>query len=208
MVIAVIVAIVLFIVVILAFVMLELLIRVSFWLVAIRVFKVSRNPNASADSSTSELILDYDDGKRRLALFGFLAVLFWTASLIFLADASLMFSIAVFSVFMGLIGIPCLLLFIEFRYAHYGVGQLGIRKNSPWTARLFLLWSEIDAITYSASSGWFILRSQKGKIRLSVLLNGLKDFAVLVGEKVPGEKWAAAKDQIESLASGRFPETR
>jgi len=92
-------------------------------------------------------------------------------------------------------------LFITAYFEWYVIGSDGIDKHSPWSIDFFLSWDEIHTIDFSASSAWFIVRGDKGKIHLDSYLNGLHFFAHYVKTYVPQEKWIGAKEEIERLDS-------
>ena len=52
----------------------------------------------------------------------------------------------------------------------------GIRKRSPWSNGFFAVWSEVESVTFSGLWEWYIVQTSKGKMRLSVVLDGLDDF--------------------------------
>ena len=91
-------------------------------------------------------------------------------------------------------------LFIEGTFSWYIVNNEGIDRHSAWSRHLFMRWSEIDSITFTAVNQWFVIKGNMGTIRLHAYLIGLPEFARAVRKHVPPERWDKAKGMIETLA--------
>jgi len=100
--------------------------------------------------------------------------------------------------------IPWLVAFIaigvEFFLAFIKVGSRAVTRHSPWKGDLSLAWEEIESVQYSTFNRWYVLRSPRGKIRISSYLSGMDDFVELATQRIPREKWRTPFS-IEALRS-------
>jgi hypothetical protein len=73
------------------------------------------------------------------------------------------------------------------------LGAEGLAARSPWRGWRTLLWEEIVEVSYSPTNGWFVLTGpQREKIRVSILLVGIRSFVGTVQERVARERCAKA----------------
>jgi hypothetical protein len=74
--------------------------------------------------------------------------------------------------------------------------------SSPWGGTRKLRWTDVAEVTYSHSSGWFVVRGQDGtKVRLSQFLGGTTDLFKEMKERAPGV--AAQVDAAMARWKGR-----
>jgi hypothetical protein len=87
------------------------------------------------------------------------------------------------------------------------VSPEGLDCQSPWRGRQFILWDEVEDISYSSMNSWFIIRATDGwKFRVSVLVPGLSHFLEQCERHLPLSVLADARPGY--LRVGReFPET-
>src|SRR2546422_9015232 len=70
-------------------------------------------------------------------------------------------------------------LLIEVYRVGYRVDASGIEKRSPWSSSFFLPWNEVQRIQYSANLRGYVLKSWRGKVRVSQYLDGYEEFVRL-----------------------------
>lgn len=61
----------------------------------------------------------------------------------------------------------------------------GIRKRSPWSRGFYASWDEVKYVHFDARWEWYVVETLKGRMRLSLLLNGLDDFRSYAREHLP-----------------------
>jgi len=163
----------------------------------------SRQPHGRRDVASGETILECARSLRTFsiagtAFFGFLGVIA-TGALdpsSPVSDRSLLIALALL--------IPWLVTFIavgvEFFLAYVKVGSGALTQHSPWKGDLSLAWEEIESVEYSTFNRWYVLRSPRGRIRISSYLSGVNDFVEVATQRIPPEKWRTPFS-IEALRS-------
>ena len=144
------------------------------------------------EKATSEITLYYSRSSRRLTIVFLICwLIFSSFGIIGLISDQAELNLFIFYefTFLLLIGLPGTYLFIEFRFARVIVSNIGLQRRSPWKKDLFIPWFDIISIEYSNFNDWFIIIGKNGKIRISVLMSGLSDFAKAVNNYLPREKW-------------------
>lgn len=68
-----------------------------------------------------------------------------------------------------------------------------IVRHSPWRGTLVIHWEDIDSVEYKMASSEYLLRSNRGKIRLHNLLDGIPEFVELARARIPPERWLEKK---------------
>jgi len=91
-------------------------------------------------------------------------------------------------------------LFIETTFSWYIVDSTGISKHSAWSPKFFVKWSEVNLIDFISVDQWFIIKTDKGVIRIPTYVAGLSTFGHLVKDNVPAEKWAPVSEKITNLS--------
>ena len=152
----------------------------------------SRRPHGRRDIVTGETILEYGRGLRTVTILGtsffaFLGVIATGA-----ADPSTPISDREMWIALVLL-LPWLVVFIalgaELFLAYVKVGNGAIARHSPWKGDLSLAWEEIESVQYSTFNRWYVLRSPRGKIRVSSYLSGIDDFVEVATERVSPDRW-------------------
>ena len=68
-----------------------------------------------------------------------------------------------------------------------------IVANSAWVGRKVIRWDEIEEVSWSQSSNWFVIRSTTGvKIRVSSLIGGVVYLTIQLRQLVPDSKLVKA----------------
>ena len=81
----------------------------------------------------------------------------------------------------------------------YRFDDRGIDKRSPWSRNFRVVWSDVSRVSFNATLGQFVLETSAGRIRVSRLLNGLKDFRLALEQHVPADARTAAKSQLDTI---------
>lgn len=61
---------------------------------------------------------------------------------------------------------------VEFFGTEYHVTPTGLRKHSPWTRNFDVRWDELETAKWQQGSGWLVIRTTHGKIRIHELIRG------------------------------------
>jgi len=165
-----------------------------------------RSARARLLVGTGEAILDYSPTLRRFPMW---VSVFWISLFVFLAftvppptdrdTPSLVMIILVVSV-------PLAFMAVEMHGTSVRVSRHGIERRSPWRGRLFLLWQEVEAVSYRPSLRWFVLRAPRGVIRVQELFDGIGDFAHFVLVHLPARVTASVEGRLKHLDSLRGPD--
>lgn len=84
------------------------------------------------------------------------------------------------------------------------VSDDALTSISPWTGRRKFEWSEIDYVSYSATSKWFIIGGRGMKIRASEYLAGIHQLTRDIKQRVPEDMRTVGKeDKSFSIGSDR-----
>lgn len=147
-------------------------------------------------------VLDYGSGMTWFAIISAFLLMIMLITAAFGStkpgDASTTTAIGYMSLFVILVW-P---LFIEGTFSWYIVNNEGIDKHSAWSRHLFMRWDEVESIEFTAVNQWFVIKGNKGTIRLHAYLIGLPEFAKIVRKHVPEERWERAGELINGLADG------
>jgi hypothetical protein len=69
-----------------------------------------------------------------------------------------------------------------------------VKKKSYWKGEQSIMWSDVNAVTYSKSASAFVLKSMAGvKITVGMLLKGVRQFAMDLESTLPQEKLSGAE---------------
>lgn len=94
-------------------------------------------------------------------------------------------------------GVPGLLLCNEAYRTRITIDADLIQAHSAWTGRKSIPWNEIDTITFTTGSEWFVIHSSKSrKIRVYILLDGISRFIDDFKRKMEYTKWEQAESGI------------
>jgi hypothetical protein len=159
-----------------------------------------RNASAREIAETGEAVMEYSRSLRRLPLAG---SVFWIGLSIFLAFAVPPPSeqdAPILAVVVVLVVLSIVVLTIEMWGATIRISRHGIERRSPWRGRLYLLWQEVDRVTYSPSAQWFTVRGPRGTIHVHELVDGLSDFATVVLGHVRPEAYRGAEGKLRGYA--------
>jgi hypothetical protein len=96
--------------------------------------------------------------------------------------------IAVWGFLVALTFIPPWLSFINVRKVAHEVSSKGMKKRSPWSRSFFVTWKEVRSVSYNYSLDSYIVKTDKGTIRVRAILDGIDFLLQMVSEHVPEEK--------------------
>jgi len=93
------------------------------------------------------------------------------------------------------------LLIMEVYLSFYTLSSEGIEHHSMYRGRIFIPWNEVESIAYEVSNGGSIFRikGNERKIVLVCMVDCLPEFARMVANKVPLERWTMARLEISRL---------
>jgi hypothetical protein len=173
-------------------------------------FRRARRGEARREGASDVLVLEYGPALR--GLFPVLAVgfgaVYGVATLLNPAQieepAAKLFWPLVLIEGLSLVGV------LETWGVRIELSQHGLRSRSPWTGRRQLAWVAIEAVTFSESWQWFVVRGTDGtRIYLHVLLPGLGTFRAHVRARVAPDVYRAADPYLRRLSTvasgGRAP---
>lgn len=83
------------------------------------------------------------------------------------------------------------LLVIEVERTHIALTEDAIIRQSPWTGKCIIPWSEVDRVGYSRLNRWFIVKSRTHTIRVSCLLVGIAEFVKIARRKLATDRYAS-----------------
>ena len=151
-----------------------------------------RRDQARKDPRTGELVLEYGRSVRRVP---FAAGLFWAVFLPlivlwqgFPAGEDLVW----LAFIMAFVATPLAALTVETHGVQHRVSEVGFQKGSPWSRDYFLPWPEVQRISFNRNASGYVIRSWRGKIRISMVLDGLQDFLHIARRNVPPDRWQNA----------------
>ncbi len=98
---------------------------------------------------------------------------------------------------------PWLLILLVYAKA-YAVNEIGITRYSPWSRTMTLRWEEVTGIGFIPFYDMFVVKSHRGRILISPLLNNIQDFAQGVIDRVPRKMWKKSDRLIEKASKGPF----
>lgn len=89
----------------------------------------------------------------------------------------------------------------------YQLSETGLRYVSVFTGTRFFKWDDLQSVKYSPSMRWFILKDSRGQVaRISIMMTGLCEFALLVMEHTPNVNIGAyAMPILQKTARGEPP---
>ena len=152
----------------------------------------SRRSRGRRDVVSGETILEYGRGLRAVTILGTLFLAFLGVLATGAVDPSTPVSDREMWIALALF-LPWLVVFIalgvEVFLAYVKVGNGAIARHSPWKGDLSLAWEEIESVQYSTFNRWYVLRSPRGKIRVSSYLSGIDDFVELSTERISADRW-------------------
>lgn len=89
------------------------------------------------------------------------------------------------------LGVP--LLWESMRFALV-IGPKGLDCHSPWRSRQFILWDEVEEVSYNPLLAWHVIRAVGGeKFRVPALVSGLNAFLEACEQRLPPAKLRRAK---------------
>jgi hypothetical protein len=137
----------------------------------------ARRGQPQADPETGTLVFRHSILFRGFALFaGFGVPLAITLLVILYPPKDRGDFLAVLGLYGLFFGLSAPLLWEGMRYA-LTVSPQGLDCRSPWRGGRFLTWDEVQDISYSTLSSWFIIRARDGwKFRAPILVPGLARF--------------------------------
>ena len=139
------------------------------------VFSARKN-RAKVDKASGVLVLEYGGVLKAFPVMmgAFLAgmTIFITLQVVLQSNDDAVWML----VFVLAWSIPLAIFAIEVYGVKFELSPDGIRKRSPWSNGFFAVWSEVESVTFSGLWEWYIVQTSKGKMRLSVVLDGLDDF--------------------------------
>lgn len=104
-------------------------------------------------------------------------------------------------------GLLSIAVIMEYFFARHRATATGLEYGSMFGRRGTFKWPEVKQVGYSPSLKWFVLILRSGKkVRISAMLRGLPEFAILVIRYVPHER--IDDDTLEVLrnaADGDLP---
>jgi hypothetical protein len=143
-----------------------------------------------------------------ILIIGIVSVVFWLAIVIISNtvgknSTSTLGTTLVFCVF----SIASTPLISSFYFSRHRVSPSGMDYGEMFGARRTFAWSEVMAVHYSRSMGWFRLELDSGYVaRISATLMGLPEFARLVLAHVPREKCSdEAYALLRDAREGKLP---
>lgn len=109
-----------------------------------------------------------------------------------------------FSIWSLLLLLPTLLpilLIMEIYLSYYTLSSDGIEHHSMYRGRIFIPWNEVESIAYEVGNNGSIFRIKGNmkKIVLVCMVDRLPEFARMVVNKVPPERWIMARLEISRL---------
>jgi len=81
--------------------------------------------------------------------------------------------------------------FIQVTKTAHEVSSSGLRRGSPWARSIHVSWGEVKGVSYSPWTDSYIVTTDKGKIKLRGVLDGIDFFKEMVSINVPPEKRAS-----------------
>ena len=89
----------------------------------------------------------------------------------------------------------------------YQLSETGLRYVSVFTGTRFFKWDDLQSVKYAPSMRWFILKDSRGQVaRISIMMTGLCEFALLVMEHTPNVNIGAyAMPILQKTARGEPP---
>jgi len=104
---------------------------------------------------------------------------------------------------LGVTWLPWTLILIIYAKV-YAVSDFGITRYSVWSSTLTLRWEEVARIGFIPFYDMFVVKSERGRIFISPLLEGIQVFAQGVVDHVPEGKWKDCRKLIERALKGSF----
>jgi hypothetical protein len=96
---------------------------------------------------------------------------------------------------------------MEVYLSFYTLSSDGIEHHSMYLGRIFIPWNEVESIAHEVGSygNIFRIKGNKRKIVLVCMVNCLPEFARMVVNKVPPERWTMARLEISRLLKEKPP---
>jgi hypothetical protein len=79
-----------------------------------------------------------------------------------------------------------------------------ITRLSPWSKERTINWSDIHLVTYSWFWAWFTLKTNKGSIHVTTVIENLDSFAVMMAKSVPGANMRFSAKFLTKALNGPF----
>lgn len=78
----------------------------------------------------------------------------------------------------------------------------GIVRDTPWSGMKSLRWDQVERVTFSHMSGWFVLRAANHpSIRVSFAITGIGDFEAMLRRKLTPQQLKAAEAGFRRIAA-------
>ena len=118
-----------------------------------------------------------------------------------LFDFALANLFSVWSLLVLLLTLIPVLLIMEVYSSFYTLSSDGIEHHSMYLGRIFIPWNEVESIAYEVGNygSIFRIKGNKRKIVLVCMVDRLPEFARMVVNKVPPERWTMARLEISRL---------
>ena len=81
--------------------------------------------------------------------------------------------------------------FIQVTKTGHEVSSLGLRRGSPWARSFYVSWGEVKEVSYSSLTDSFVVTTDKGKVKVRSVLDGIDFFKEMVLTNVPLERRAS-----------------
>ena len=98
--------------------------------------------------------------------------------------------------FLGVYGV------LEFPFVRLDVRDDGLHSRTPWRSRRFISWQDIDAVSFSTTAQWFVIRARSGTtIRAHLYLSGIRELYTELRRRLPRAAWEKRYPPFEPAAS-------
>jgi len=99
--------------------------------------------------------------------------------------------LGVFAVIAAVLLIVPWITFIQVTKTGHEISSIGLRRGSPWARSIYVSWGEVREISYSLLTDSYVVSTDKGKIKLRAVLDGIDFFKEMVSVNVPLERRAS-----------------
>jgi len=160
-------------------------------------------PEAKKDSVSNELILEYNSMLRVvMAILAILGLMLLIEIILYAprpetTGENWMYMSALALVAASSLGVLYIAIFCNL--VTYKISEGGIKKCNPIFGERFIRWDEVDVIYVSQLHSAFVISSATEQIRLTLGLNGLRDFAKAAKDYLPIDKRKKAEDYLNGL---------
>jgi hypothetical protein len=92
------------------------------------------------------------------------------------------------------------LLLLEVERMQIAVTEDALIRQSPWTGKCVVKWSEVERVGFSTVNRWFVISGEAHTVRVSRHLTGVREFVQVVKRKLAVERYSGAAAALEACS--------